>query len=97
MTENGFAYSLKNNTLKVETLINIANILDKPIADFFKESISNRNYVNESIENYERKSKCKECDIKDKLIESFSEQIKGLKRELYLLTNDEAYKQTKAS
>ena len=37
MTENGFAYSLKNDTLKIITLEKIAKILDVPITYFFTE------------------------------------------------------------
>jgi len=48
MTESGLHYTLKNNTLKVETLQKIAGVLDIPIGNFFNKGIPLRlEYANE--------------------------------------------------
>jgi len=38
MTESGFSYTIKNNTLKVETLFNIADVLGVSINYFFPDT-----------------------------------------------------------
>jgi len=37
MTESGFNFSMKNNTLKIETLQKIAEVLEMPVCCFFED------------------------------------------------------------
>jgi transcriptional regulator with XRE-family HTH domain len=60
-------------------------------------SYENENILNEPIEEYKKIEKCSKCEVNERLIKSLSEQIEGLKRELFLVTKDDSYKQTKAS
>jgi DNA-binding Xre family transcriptional regulator len=54
MTENGFAYSIKNKTLKLNTLEKIAEVLGVPISSFFVEDNSNKGKDSDSNSVYQK-------------------------------------------
>ena len=89
LTEAGFHQAIKNNTLKVRDLENIAILLDLPIASFFDESnivLQNGNInLNGKNSGIISISDAKhEIDALHKEVYGLKEVISGMKRELEL-------------
>lgn len=84
MTENGLAAAFKNNTLKVETLVKISQVLGVPVSYFFDETSSNINLVSHGIGHNQGTNTTQNIGTTRECIECF-ERNKGLEKEVELL------------
>lgn len=83
-SHTGIIGGIKNSTLKIDTLIKIAEYFNKPIEYFFTSDYENKHRPQESTEPKITTYSCPDCISKQKKIDEIESELKEITRKYIL-------------